>query len=210
MELASDRPSDDVVLEQARAGDETSFLQLVDSYGGRLVRLAREIAGPAPGRAETLAREALLGVARDASPAGGPSARLRLLRAVVEAARTRWPLEVAVQPEDAAAGGEAVPGVPLCASALEALQPALAALPMRFRLPLLLADAEGCDEDEAAWLLGITPSDHLVLLHAGRAALRQAVPDLQQIAAMPDGAGPDGLSDRGRSRLLTAFRGVRR
>ncbi|MEV5572115.1 hypothetical protein AB0L06_18890 [Spirillospora sp. NPDC052269] len=210
MDLVSDRPSDDVVLEQARAGDEASFLLLVDSYGGRLARLAREIVGPAPGRAETLAREALLTVTRGAPPPGCPSARLWLLRAVIEAARTRWPLEVAVQPEDAAGGGRDVAGVPLGAAAIEALQPALEAMPLRFRLPLLLADAEGCGEDEAAWLLDITPSDQLVLLNAGRVALRQAVPDLQQVAATPNAGGPDGLSDRGRSRLLVAFRGPRR
>ncbi|MEV4259513.1 hypothetical protein AB0J52_40675, partial [Spirillospora sp. NPDC049652] len=96
MEPASDRPSDDVALEQARAGDEASFLLLVDAHGGRLVRLARAVAGPAPGRAETLAREALLGAVRDVPPPGCPSARLCLLRAVVEAARGRWPLDVAV------------------------------------------------------------------------------------------------------------------
>ncbi|MFC5187444.1 RNA polymerase sigma factor [Actinomadura harenae] len=210
MDLASDRPSDDVVLERALAGDEASFLQLVDFYGGRLSRLAREVAGPAPGRAETMAREALLGIVRDAPPPDGPSPRLRLLRAVIEAGRTRWPLEVAVHPEDVAANGQAVPGVPLSVPALEALRPALDAMPLRFRLPLLLADAEGCDEDEAAWLLGITPSDQLVLLNLGRAALRRAVPELDQVAATPGTPGPDGLSDRGRSRLLVAFRGPRR
>lgn len=211
VEHASDRPSDDNLLEHARAGDEAAFLSLVDAHGGRLSRLAREIVGSAPGRAETLAREALLGVTRDTPPPGCPSARLWLLRAVIESARTRWPLEVAVQPEDAVADGQAVPGVPLSASALDALRSVLEAMPMRHRLPLLLADAEGCGEDEAAWLLGITPADQRVLLAQGRAGLRRAVPNLEQVAAAPgSAAGPDGLPDRARSRLLTAFRGVRR
>ncbi|MEV4258318.1 hypothetical protein AB0J52_34625, partial [Spirillospora sp. NPDC049652] len=121
-----------------------------------------------------------------------------------------WTLDVAVQPEDAVVNGQApVPGVPLGDAALRAFEPVLAAMPLRHRLPLLLADAEGCTEDEAAWLLGLTRADFLVLLHGGRTALHAASPVPRQADVTPGGSAPDGLSDRGRSRLLTAFRGVR-
>ncbi|MCP2342760.1 RNA polymerase sigma factor [Actinomadura rupiterrae] len=215
MAPTSDRSSDNA-LELARAGDEASFLLLVDTYGGRLSRLAREIVGSAPGRAETLAREALLGVVQNAPPPGTPSARLWLLRLVVEAARNRWPLEVAVHPEDAAFAHD-VPPVPLDGPVLDALQPALAEMPLRHRLPVLLADAEGCGEAEAAWLLSIAPADQRVLLRCGRAALHRAanarfgsVPPPQPGAPLGRLRG-DGLSERARNRLLityrTAFRG---
>ncbi|MFC4907636.1 RNA polymerase sigma factor [Actinomadura gamaensis] len=209
MAPTSDRSSDNA-LELARAGDEASFLLLVDTFGGRLSRLAREIVDSAPGRAETLAREALLGVVRDAPPPGRPSARLWLLRLVIEAARTRWPLEVAVRPEDAAAT-EDVPPVPLDGPAQDVLRDALSALPLRHRLPVLLSDGEGCTEAEAAWLLDITPEEQRVLLRWGRASLHHAL--RARYGSVPPPGGPlgqlraDGISERSRNRLLLAFRG---
>jgi RNA polymerase sigma-70 factor (ECF subfamily) len=71
------------------------------------------------------------------------------------------------QPEGRALAGEA----------LRLLASALAALPPRQRVVVTLRDVQGLTSEEACEALGITAQNQRVLLHRGRAALRQALED---------------------------------
>jgi RNA polymerase sigma-70 factor, ECF subfamily len=63
----------------------------------------------------------------------------------------------------------------LAGEALRLLEAALSALPPRQRVVVTLRDVQGMTSDEACDALGITAQNQRVLLHRGRAALRQAL-----------------------------------
>lgn len=65
----------------------------------------------------------------------------------------------------------------LAGEALRLLGTALAALPPRQRVVVTLRDVQGLTSEEACAALGVTPQNQRVLLHRGRAALRQALED---------------------------------
>jgi RNA polymerase sigma-70 factor, ECF subfamily len=65
----------------------------------------------------------------------------------------------------------------LAGEALRLLEAALSALPPRQRVVVTLRDVQGLTSDEACDALGITAQNQRVLLHRGRAALRQALED---------------------------------
>ena len=65
----------------------------------------------------------------------------------------------------------------LAGEALRLLESALAALPPRQRVVVTLRDVQGLTSDEACDALGVTAQNQRVLLHRGRAALRQALED---------------------------------
>jgi RNA polymerase sigma-70 factor (ECF subfamily) len=60
-------------------------------------------------------------------------------------------------------------------SAVPALQTALDGLPSRQRAVVLLRDVEGLSSEEACDVLGIRSGNQRILLHRGRAVLRQAL-----------------------------------
>ena len=65
----------------------------------------------------------------------------------------------------------------LAGEALRLLGTALTALPPRQRVVVTLRDVQGLTSEEACEALGITAQNQRVLLHRGRAALRQALED---------------------------------
>ena len=65
----------------------------------------------------------------------------------------------------------------LAGEALRLLESALAALPPRQRVVVTLRDVQELTSEEACEALGITAQNQRVLLHRGRAALRQALED---------------------------------
>jgi RNA polymerase sigma-70 factor, ECF subfamily len=65
----------------------------------------------------------------------------------------------------------------LAGEALRLLGAALTALPPRQRVVVTLRDVQGLTSEEACDALGITAQNQRVLLHRGRAALRQALED---------------------------------
>jgi RNA polymerase sigma-70 factor, ECF subfamily len=79
----------------------------------------------------------------------------------------QWEVRWEGQPEGRALAGEA----------LRLLASALAALPPRQRVVVTLRDVQGLTSEEACEALGITAQNQRVLLHRGRAALRQALED---------------------------------
>jgi len=65
----------------------------------------------------------------------------------------------------------------LAGETMRLLGAALTALPPRQRVVVTLRDVQGLTSDEACEALGITAQNQRVLLHRGRAALRQALED---------------------------------
>jgi RNA polymerase sigma-70 factor (ECF subfamily) len=82
-------------------------------------------------------------------------------------APTGLPVQWEGQPEGRVLAGEA----------LRQLEAALSGLPPRQRVVVTLRDVQGLTSDEACEALGITAQNQRVLLHRGRAALRQALED---------------------------------
>jgi RNA polymerase sigma-70 factor (ECF subfamily) len=91
-------------------------------------------------------------------------------------------------PEDPFPGGWTPTGVPprwdaqpearvLAGEAVRLLGAALTQLPPRQRVVVTLRDVQGLTSEEACEALGITAQNQRVLLHRGRAALRQALED---------------------------------
>lgn len=68
-------------------------------------------------------------------------------------------------------------GRALAREAMHLLEAALSGLPPRQRVVVTLRDVQGLTSDEACELLGISVQNQRVLLHRGRAALRQALED---------------------------------
>ncbi len=62
-------------------------------------------------------------------------------------------------------------------AAVPGLRTALDALPERQRQVVLLRDVEGLSSEEACAVLGIRPGNQRILLHRGRAALRERLAD---------------------------------
>src|SRR4051794_6107587 len=99
----------------------------------------------------------------------------------VDAARFRGPEDP--YPDHWAPAGvpsrwEAQPeGRVLAGEAVRLVGAALTTLPPRQRVVVTLRDVQGLTSDEACEALGITAQNQRVLLHRGRAALRQALED---------------------------------
>jgi RNA polymerase sigma-70 factor (ECF subfamily) len=97
----------------------------------------------------------------------GPTVDPARLRGWFVLLRGHWTRKPAVWPslEDDLIGGEL----------RRVLADALAALPDRQRVVVVLRDVEGYTSDEVCDLLEISPANQRVLLHRGRAALRAAL-----------------------------------
>jgi RNA polymerase sigma-70 factor (ECF subfamily) len=50
-------------------------------------------------------------------------------------------------------------------------------LPERQRTVVLLRDVQGCESEEVCEILGLSPENQRVLLHRGRARVRQVLED---------------------------------
>lgn len=165
------------------AGDPTAFEEIFDSYQGMIYNLALRYTGD-PDRAEDLAQEALLKIARNLQSFHGKSSlktwiyqvaancfrsRLRRKRldtrsfdrqdGVPEARDDR------AGPEDRAYGSE-LQGK---------LSEALADLPMAFREAVVLRDVEGLSYAEIARVAGCRLGTVRSRIARGREALRQAL-----------------------------------
>ena len=87
----------------------------------------------------------------------------------LEAAKVDWPGRLQVLSENPLL---VLDGAHNAASA-QALRKALDLLPSRQREVVLLRDVEGLSSEEASDVLGIRPGNQRVLLHRGRAGLRE-------------------------------------
>jgi RNA polymerase sigma-70 factor (ECF subfamily) len=178
------------LLELLRSGDEHAFVILVGRYQMPMVRLARSMISSAA-VAEEAVQDTWMGVVRGIDRFEGRSSlktwlfrilvnRVRSARVTEE--RRRLDRMPSVDPSRFDRSGQwAEPIQPwdedvdvrLDASALmPTLRSALHQLPARQREVVLLRDVEGLSSEETCDVLGLRPGNQRILLHRGRAGLR--------------------------------------
>jgi RNA polymerase sigma-70 factor (ECF subfamily) len=187
--VASPRVDDDLgLVERLRAGDESAFVELVRRYQPRLLRVAEATVG-SRAVAEEACQDTWLAVFRGVERFEGRSSfKTWLFRVLLNRARTSATRETrAGRPDDEverfdANGAWSEPPVPwsdrvddqLVAKELaQRVHDLLPALPDQQRQIVLLRDVEGLDAVDVSSMLGISDGNQRVLLHRGRAKLRQ-------------------------------------
>jgi RNA polymerase sigma-70 factor (ECF subfamily) len=188
--VASAGVEDDVnLVERLRAGDEAAFAELVTRYQPRLVRLAEATVG-SRAVAEEVTQDTWLGVVRGVSRFEGRSSfKTWLFRILLNRARSAAGRELrAGRPDESvgerfdASGAWATPPIPwsdqvddrlLAEHLATRVRDLLPQLPDNQRQVVLLRDVEGLPADEVVSLLDITDGHQRVLLHRGRARLRE-------------------------------------
>lgn len=156
--------SDLDLVEAAKAGDTTSFGELVRRHGPRLLALARQVVGP--DAAEDVIQEAMVDAYRGLAGFSGQAAmgtwlyRIALNRCLQERRRTK-PLMLDTEPLELLARWEdpdySVDPALVAArrSHAETLQSVLGQLPEGYRNALLLHDGQGLTAAELAEATGI-------------------------------------------------------
>ena len=176
------------LVERLRAGDESAFIELVKRYQARLIRVAEATVG-SRAVAEEVTQDTWLAVMRGVERFEGRSSfKTWLFHILLNRARTAIGREQrAGRPEGDleerfdASGAWSKPPVPwseqvddrIVADVLAArVRALLPQLPDAQRHVVVLRDVEGVEPGEVASLLGISDGNQRVLLHRGRARLR--------------------------------------
>ena len=178
------------LVDRLRAGDESAFVTLVGLYQPRMLRLA-EATVWSRAVAEEVTQDTWLAVLRGVERFEGRSSfKTWLFRILLNRARSAASREQrAGRPDDSivedrfdSSGAWATPPEAwadrvddrLVAEQLAArVQQLLPALPDSQRQVVVLRDLEGVSPDDVANLLGVSDGNQRVLLHRGRARLRQ-------------------------------------
>ena len=181
--------SDVELVERLRAGDESAFVVLVGRYQQRMVRLAEATVG-SRAVAEEVTQDTWLAVMRGVERFEGRSTlKTWLFKILLNRARSTAGRELrAGRPDEYVeerfdkSGAWATPPEPwsdrandrIVAEHLAArVQQLLPQLPDSQRQVVVLCDLEGLAPQDVASLVGITVGNQRVLLHRGRARLRQ-------------------------------------
>jgi RNA polymerase sigma-70 factor, ECF subfamily len=182
------------LVEQLRAGDEAAFVALVTQYQQPMLRLARTMV-PSSAVAEETVQDTWMGVVRGIDRFEGRSSlKTWLFSILANRARSAGSREPSHTPlEDLHTVGadrftdrgqwadpvdrwvEESEDRLDAASWLPSLRTALDGLPARQRQVVLLRDVEGLSGEEACAVLNISSGNQRILLHRGRAHLRQAL-----------------------------------
>lgn len=188
--LASRALDDDAdLVSRLRAGDESAFVALIERYQQRMMRLAEMTVG-SRAVAEEVTQDTWLAVVRGVERFEGRSSlKTWLFHILLNRARSTAGRELrAGRPELQIderfdrSGAWVAPPEPwadraddrLVAEHLAArVQELLPQLPESQREVVVLRDLEGLSADDVAALVGITDGNQRVLLHRGRAQLRQ-------------------------------------
>lgn len=178
------------LVDRLRAGDEEAFTALVRMYQTRLLRLAESIVN-SRAVAEEVVQDTWIAVIHGVDRFEGRSSfktwlfHLLMNRARTTAGRehrTAWLPEGDVDERFDGSGAWATPPTPwadqvddrLVADRLaRRVQDILPSLPASQRQVVMLRDVEGLDPADVAQLLGLTDGNQRVLLHRGRAKIRQ-------------------------------------
>ncbi len=186
--------SDVELLDRLRAGDEAAFMTLVGRYQQPMLRLARTLA-PSAAVAEETVQDTWMGVVRGIDRFEGRSSfRTWLFRILANRARSAGsrehsdaPLESLRTVPDDRFDSQGQWADPLdrwveqsedrldAAAWVPTLRVALSGLPARQRQVVLLRDVEGLSSEETCAVLQITAGNQRILLHRGRAQLREAL-----------------------------------
>jgi RNA polymerase sigma-70 factor (ECF subfamily) len=180
--------TDDVLVAALRRRDENAYLELVRRHTPLMLRVARSILGSAEA-AEDVVQDTWVAVLRSVDGFEGRSTfKTWLMRILVNTARSRRVREArtvcwSTQPGDAPAwdavlaGRSPEPAGPaehaMAGETWTAIRTALANLPDRQRVVVVLRDVEGSTSEEVRAMLGLSVGNQRVLLHRGRARLRE-------------------------------------
>ena len=188
--LASRAVDDDAdLVDRLRAGDESAFVALIGLYQQRLMRLAELTVG-SRAVAEEVTQDTWLAVVRGVERFEGRSSlKTWLFHILLNRARSTAGRELrAGRPEQNIderfdkSGAWVAPPEPwadraddrIVAERLAArVQELLPQLPDSQRQVVVLRDLEGLSADDVAALVGVSDGNQRVLLHRGRAQLRQ-------------------------------------
>jgi RNA polymerase sigma-70 factor (ECF subfamily) len=189
--VASRRVDDEVeLLERLRAGDESAFVALIGRYQPRLLRWAETTVG-SRAVAEEVTQDVWLAVVRGVERFEGRSSlatwlfHIVLNRARSAAGREQRagrPDESVVEDRFDKSGAWASPPEPWAERVDDQLaaehvcarvQQLLPLLPEQQRQVVMLRHVEGLAPGQVAELLGVSNANQRVLLHRGRARLRQ-------------------------------------
>ncbi|HZP30940.1 MAG TPA: sigma-70 family RNA polymerase sigma factor [Acidimicrobiia bacterium] len=180
---------DAALVDRLRAGDEAAFAELVRRYQGRLLRLAEATVG-SRALAQEVTQDTWLAVVRGVDRFEGRSSLATwlfhiLLNRARSAARRE---ERAGRPDETvgeqfdARGAWVTPPQPWAERVEDRLvarqlagrvQELLGELPEVQRQVVVLRDVEGLPASEVGELLGVSDGNQRVLLHRGRARLRE-------------------------------------
>jgi RNA polymerase sigma-70 factor (ECF subfamily) len=205
--VGEDTGTEEALVTQVRAGDESAIARLVDEWSPAMLRVARSFVD-SPQSAEDVVQEAWLGMLSGlARFEGRSSLRTWTFSILVNRARTcgareartlTWPPPGSregptVEDRLTGSGGEhpwkwtsidvpshwdTIPeNVALSREALRQLDRALSGLPPRQRKVVTMRDVCGMTADEVCAALNISPQNQRVLLHRARAILREALAD---------------------------------
>jgi RNA polymerase sigma-70 factor, ECF subfamily len=177
------------LVDRLRAGDESAFVALIELYQQRMLRLAEMTVG-SRAVAEEVTQDTWLAVVRGVERFEGRSSlKTWLFHILLNRARSTAGRELrAGRPEQGiderfdSSGAWVAPPEPwadraddrVVAEQLAArIQELLPQLPASQREVVVLRDLEGLSADDVASIVGITDGNQRVLLHRGRAQLRQ-------------------------------------
>jgi RNA polymerase sigma-70 factor, ECF subfamily len=185
--------TDAELLERLRHGDEQAFVMLVQLYQTPMLRLARSMVSN-EAVAEEAVQDTWMGVVRGIDRFEGRSSlKTWLFRILVNRVRSARALEgsrrlshePSVDPRRFDASGQWVEPIASwdvdaddridATAIMPVLRDALQTLPARQREVVLLRDVEGLSSEEACAVLGIRPGNQRILLHRGRASLREVL-----------------------------------
>ncbi len=218
---ASNQASEQALLRRLRAGDGAAFTEMVDDLHAPLIGLARTFTS-SPSLAEDIVQETWLAVIRGLAGFEGRSTlRTWIFGILIRRARTVTRREArraeAQAPRRNAAAEEWRPGfgriglwkeTPIpwglddpadlyqSREALEVVRAALDALPAPQRRAVLLRDVEDVPPAEICNILCVSETNLRVLLHRGRARIRQAIDQHLRAEARGAGAPPANAARR--------------
>jgi len=194
-------PDAQLLLERLRAGEESAYEELVRSYGGRLLAVARRFL-PVEEDARDAVQDAFLSAFRSIDRFEGQALLSTWLHRIVVNASLMKLRTRRRRPEQSIE--ELLPGYledghlerPASPWRTEGMDPAeqselralvldsIHSLPDAHRNVLLLRDIEDLDTEEAAELLGISPGAVKTRLHRARQALRELLePHLREASS---------------------------
>lgn len=186
--------SDTELLARLRSGDEEAFVMLVARYQQPMLRLARTYV-PSRAVAEEAVQDTWMGVVKGIERFEGRAAfKTWIFRILINRARSAGSQEQrhatiephrAVDPIRFDANGQWADPVERwtedsddrleAATWAPTLQVGLEDLPPRQRQVVVLRDMEGLSSDEVCDLLDVSPGNQRLLLHRGRARLRETL-----------------------------------
>jgi RNA polymerase sigma-70 factor (ECF subfamily) len=199
-------PPDDVVIAALRAGDEATFVALLDIWSRGMLRVARSYVSTRESAEEVVQDTWLAVIGGIDGFEGRSSVKTWIFRILVNTAKKRSVRESRTVPWSSAfehddeptvdatrfrGSGDPFPGgwkeFPVAWPAPEGevlasevrgqIGMALAELPPRQRSVIALRDVEGCTSEEVCEILEISAANQRVLLHRARAFVRGRLED---------------------------------